>query len=55
MTKTEKIVMCISNFRCGFELANRFIGHSLVVPTNNYNTFKFTVTVTHKKNLLNLL
>jgi hypothetical protein len=27
---------------------NRFIEHSHVVTTNNYNTLKITVTVTHK-------
>jgi hypothetical protein len=26
--------------RCGFRLVNRFIGSSLVVTTNNCNTFK---------------
>jgi hypothetical protein len=27
---------------------NRFIGHSQIVTTNNYNTLKITVTITHK-------
>jgi hypothetical protein len=28
---------------------NRFIGYSLVVTTNNHNTFKITLIVTHVK------
>jgi hypothetical protein len=27
---------------------NKFIGHSLVVTANNYNTLKITVIITHK-------
>jgi hypothetical protein len=27
---------------------NRLTGHSQVVTTNNYNTLKITVTITHK-------
>jgi hypothetical protein len=41
-------VMCISDLRRGFELANRFIAYSQVVTTVNYNTFKITVIITHK-------
>jgi hypothetical protein len=42
------IVTCISDFRRGSGFANRFIGYSLVVTTNNYKTFKITVIITHK-------
>jgi hypothetical protein len=33
---------------------NKFIGHSQVVSTNNYNTLKITVTITQNK-VLNVL
>jgi hypothetical protein len=33
--------------RRGFGLVNRFIGSSLVVTTNNYNTLKIIVTIAH--------
>jgi hypothetical protein len=42
------IFTCISDFRCGFGLANRFIGYSPVVTKINYNTFKTTVIITYK-------
>jgi hypothetical protein len=41
-------VTCISDYRRGFVLANRFIGYSLIVTTINYNTFKITVIITNK-------
>jgi hypothetical protein len=36
------IVTCISDYRS----VSLFIGHSLVVTTNNYNTSKITVIIT---------
>jgi hypothetical protein len=35
--------------RRGFGLVNRFIGFSLVATTNNCNTFKITVIITHAR------
>jgi hypothetical protein len=49
---TQYIVACLGWLRCGFEVMNRFIGSSLVVTTNNYNTFKITVIMTHTSGLL---
>jgi hypothetical protein len=34
----HNIVKGISDFRRGFWLANRFIGYTLLVTTNSYNT-----------------
>jgi hypothetical protein len=45
---SNNIVTCLSDFRRGFGLANRFIGYSPVVNTINYITFKITVIITHK-------
>jgi hypothetical protein len=39
------IVTCISDFRRGFGLANRFIGYSPGGTTINYNNFNLTVTL----------
>jgi hypothetical protein len=48
-------LMCISDYRRGFGLANRFIGYSQVVTTINYNTIKITVIVTYKWSFVYLL
>jgi hypothetical protein len=40
---------CLSDYvYFGFRLLSRFIGASPVVTTNNCNTFKITVIITHK-------
>jgi hypothetical protein len=49
-----RIVTCISDYRRDSNLVNRFIEHSQVVTTSNYNsltglhTLKITVTTEHK-------
>jgi hypothetical protein len=43
------IVTCFSNLKTGFGLVSRFIGYSLIVTTDNYNTLKITVIITHAK------
>jgi hypothetical protein len=45
--------MCISDSWTGYELVTQFIEYSPVVTTNNYNTLKITVTVTHVNNVFN--
>jgi hypothetical protein len=43
------IVTCISDLQTGFGSVSRVTGHSPVVTTNNYNTLKITVIITHVK------
>jgi hypothetical protein len=42
------IVTRISDLQMGFGLVNWFTEYSWVIATINYNTFKITVTITHK-------
>jgi hypothetical protein len=41
-------VTCDSRLQTGFGCVSGFIDHSQIVITNNYNTLKNTVTITHK-------